>query len=45
LIFFIDDPDGHKIELAEMNAHTTSRQAQARDRWLAEFPDEGWVAG
>ena len=45
LIFFIDDPDGHKIELAEMNAQTTSRQAQARDRWLAEFPDEGWVPG
>lgn len=41
LIYFIDDPDGNKIELAELNAGSQTRQAEARARWLAEFPEEG----
>ncbi len=41
LIYFIDDPDGNKIELAELNAESTTRQAEARARWVAEFPEEG----
>jgi lactoylglutathione lyase len=36
LIYFLDDPDGNKIELAELNAQSQTRQAAARQRWLAE---------
>ncbi len=39
-IYFIEDPDGNKIELAEMNAASQTRQAAARARWLVEHPDE-----
>ena len=35
-IYFIEDPDGNKIELAEMNALSQTRQAAAKARWLAE---------
>ena len=38
LIYFIDDPDGNKIELAELNAESKTRQAEARARWIAEYP-------
>jgi lactoylglutathione lyase len=38
-IYFIEDPDGNKIELAEMNASSQTRQAAARARWLAEHPE------
>jgi hypothetical protein len=41
LIYFIDDPDGNKIELAELNAESKTRQAEARARWVAEYPEEG----
>jgi lactoylglutathione lyase len=40
-ICFIEDPDGNKIELAELNAESQTRQAAARDRWLRDFPAEG----
>jgi lactoylglutathione lyase len=36
-IYFIQDPDGNQIELAEMNAQSQTRQAEAKRRWLAEF--------
>ena len=36
-----DDPDGNKIELAELNAESKTRQAEARARWVAEYPEEG----
>ncbi len=39
-IYFIEDPDGNKIELAEMNERSQTRQAAARRRWLAEHRDE-----
>lgn len=39
-IYFIEDPDGNKIELAEMNERSQTRQAAARARWLAEHPGE-----
>jgi lactoylglutathione lyase len=39
-IYFIDDPDGNKIELAELNAASQTRQAAARARWGADFPEE-----
>ncbi len=35
-IYFIEDPDGNKIELAEMNADSQTRQAAAKRRWLEE---------
>jgi lactoylglutathione lyase len=35
-IYFIQDPDGNRIELAEMNEQSQTRQAAARARWLAE---------
>lgn len=41
LICFIEDLDGNKIELAELNATSQTRQAVARAAWLAEFPEEG----
>ena len=41
LIYFIDDPDGNKIELAELNAESKTRQAEARAKWVAEYPEEG----
>lgn len=40
LIYFIEDPDGNKIELAEMNVRSQTRQAAARARWLAAHPDD-----
>ena len=40
-ICFIEDPDGNKIELAELNAESQTRQAAARARWLRDLPDEG----
>ena len=40
-IYFIEDPDGNKIELAELNATSQTRQAAALARWRREFPDEG----
>ncbi|MGH2369658.1 MAG: VOC family protein, partial [Chloroflexota bacterium] len=39
-IYFIEDPDGNKIELAELNAHSQTRQAAAKARWLADHPTE-----
>lgn len=39
-ICFIEDPDGHKIELAELNARSQSRQAEARARWLVAHAKE-----
>lgn len=39
-IYFIEDPDGNKIELAELNAQSQTRQAAAKARWLADFPAE-----
>lgn len=39
-ICFIEDPDGNKIELAELNATSQTRQAAARERWLREHPGE-----
>jgi|SRR5436190_18654677 len=39
-IYFVEDPDGNKIELAEMNERSQTRQAAAKQRWLAEFPEE-----
>lgn len=39
-VYFLQDPDGNQIELAEMNALSQTRQAEAKRRWLAEFPDE-----
>jgi lactoylglutathione lyase len=39
-IYFIEDPDGNKIELAELNAGSQTRQAAALARWRQEFPDE-----
>lgn len=38
-IYFIQDPDGNQIELAELNAYSQTRQAAARARWRAEFPN------
>ncbi len=38
-ICFIEDPDGNKIELAELNAASQTRQAAARDRWLQDHPE------
>lgn len=35
-VYFIEDPDGNKIELAELNEESQTRQAAARRRWLAE---------
>lgn len=35
-IYFIEDPDGNKIELAELNEESQTRQAAARRRWLKE---------
>ena len=40
-ICFIEDPDGNKIELAELNAASQTRQAAARARWLQDFPPAG----
>ena len=37
LIYFIEDPDGNKIELAEMNERSETRQAAAKRRWVEEF--------
>ncbi|HEU5314653.1 MAG TPA: VOC family protein [Chloroflexota bacterium] len=34
LIYFVEDPDGNKIELAEMNERSETRQAAAKRRWL-----------
>jgi hypothetical protein len=39
-IYFIDDPDGNKIEVAELNDASSTRQAAARARWRADFPEE-----
>jgi len=36
LIYFIEDPDGNRIELAELNDRTQTRQAAAGRRWLAD---------
>jgi lactoylglutathione lyase len=36
-IYFIEDPDGNKVELAEMNDRSQTRQAAAKARWLADF--------
>jgi lactoylglutathione lyase len=36
-ICFISDPDGNRIELAELNATSQTRQAAARARWLARY--------
>ena len=33
-IYFIEDPDGNKIELAELNERSETRQAAAKRRWL-----------
>ena len=33
-IYFIQDPDGNRIELAEMNEQSKTRQAAAKRRWL-----------
>lgn len=35
-VCFIEDPDGNKIELAELNDRSQTRQAAARRRWLDE---------
>ena len=43
-IYFVDDPDGNKIELAELNATSRTRQAAARARWRADFPEESETA-
>lgn len=40
-ICFIEDPDGNKIELAELNAASQTRQAAALARWRRDFPAEG----
>ena len=37
LIYFIEDPDGNKIELAEMNDDSQTRQAAAKRKWIEEF--------
>jgi lactoylglutathione lyase len=39
-IYFIQDPDGNQIELAEMNAESQTRQAAAKRRWLEAHPEE-----
>jgi lactoylglutathione lyase len=35
-VYFIEDPDGNKIELAELNEQSQTRQAAAKRRWLEE---------
>jgi hypothetical protein len=35
-VYFIEDPDGNKIELAELNETSRTRQAAAKQRWIAE---------
>lgn len=40
-ICFIEDPDGNRIELAELNDRSETRQAAARARWRKDFPAEG----
>ena len=37
LIYFIEDPDGNKIELAELNEGSETRQAEAKRRWIETF--------
>ena len=37
-IYFIQDPDGNQIELAELNARSPTRQAAAKRRWMLEHP-------
>ena len=32
----IEDPDGNKIELAELNEESQTRQAAAKRRWLEQ---------
>jgi catechol 2,3-dioxygenase-like lactoylglutathione lyase family enzyme len=39
-ICFIEDPDGNRIELAELNDRSETRQAVARARWRKDFPAE-----
>lgn len=36
LIYFIQDPDGNKVELAELNERSDTRQAAARRQWIEE---------
>ena len=36
-VYFIEDPDGNKIELAELNEQSQTRQAAAKRRWVEEF--------
>ncbi len=38
-IYFIEDPDGNRIELAELNDRSETRQAAARRRWLEREGD------
>ena len=33
-IYFIEDPDGNRIELAELNDRSETRQAAAKRRWI-----------
>ena len=35
-IYFSEDPAGNKIELAEMNARSQTRQAAAKRKWIEE---------
>ena len=35
-VYFIEDPDGNKIELAELNEDSQTKQAAARRRWLEQ---------
>ncbi len=37
LIYFIEDPDGNRVELAEMNERSETRQAAAKRRWVEDF--------
>ena len=35
-VYFIEDPDGNKIELAELNEDSQTKQAAARRRWVEQ---------
>ncbi|HET7768233.1 MAG TPA: VOC family protein [Chloroflexota bacterium] len=35
-VYFIEDPDGNKIELAELHEESQTRQAAAKRRWLEQ---------
>jgi lactoylglutathione lyase len=40
-IYFIADPDGNQIELAELNDRSQTRQAAAKRRWLEDARESG----